>query len=39
LGKDLREAKERAYSAVEKIRFEGMQYRKDIGDKAFKYLT
>ncbi|HIP86187.1 MAG TPA: hypothetical protein EYH18_00935, partial [Aquifex sp.] len=33
-----REAKERAYTAVEKINFEGMQYRRDIGDKAFKYL-
>ncbi|HIC09509.1 MAG TPA: hypothetical protein EYO62_05615, partial [Aquificales bacterium] len=27
-----------AYDAVEKIHFEGMQYRRDIGDKAFKYL-
>ncbi|HIQ26029.1 MAG TPA: phosphoribosylamine--glycine ligase [Aquifex aeolicus] len=38
LGSNLREAKERAYTAVEKINFEGMQYRRDIGDKAFKYL-
>ena len=37
-GNTLREAKERAYSAVGKIRFEGMQFRKDIGDKAFRYL-
>ncbi len=38
LGDTLREAKERAYTVVEKINFEGMQYRRDIGDKAFKYL-
>ncbi|WP_457600116.1 phosphoribosylamine--glycine ligase [Hydrogenivirga sp.] len=37
-GKTLREAKDRAYEAVSRIRFEGMQFRKDIGDKAFKYL-
>jgi len=37
-GRDLREAKERAYEAISKIHFEGMHYRKDIGDKAFKYL-
>ena len=37
-GKTLKEAKERAYRAVSKIHFEGMQFRKDIGDKAFKYL-
>ncbi len=37
-GSTLREAKERAYNAVEKIHFEGMHYRKDIGDKAFRYL-
>ncbi len=38
-GKTLREAKERAYEAVSRIYFEGMHYRKDIGDKAFKYLS
>ncbi|RTZ58418.1 MAG: phosphoribosylamine--glycine ligase [Gammaproteobacteria bacterium] len=38
LGDNLAQAKERAYKAVEKINFEGMQYRRDIGDKAFKYL-
>ncbi len=38
-GKTLKEAKERAYEAVKKIHFDGMQYRKDIGDKAFKYLS
>ncbi len=34
LGKDIKEAKERAYSAIEKIHFDGMHYRKDIADKA-----
>lgn len=34
LGKDLAEAQSRAYGAVERIRFEGAQYRKDIGAKA-----
>ncbi len=38
-GNTLGEAKERAYEAVSKIRFEGMQFRRDIGDKAFKYLS
>ncbi len=38
-GKTLREAKDRAYRAVSEISFEGMQYRKDIGDKAFKFLS
>jgi phosphoribosylamine--glycine ligase (EC 6.3.4.13) len=37
-GNDLKEAKERAYKAVEKIHFEGMHYRKDIGDRALKFL-
>ena len=37
-GETLREAKDRAYEAVSRIRFEGMHYRKDIGDKAFRYL-
>ncbi|MGB9710007.1 MAG: phosphoribosylamine--glycine ligase [Thermodesulfovibrio sp.] len=31
LGKDIKEARQKAYSAVELIHFEGMQYRKDIG--------
>ena len=35
-GADLRVASERAYAAVEKIRFEGMHYRRDIGRKALK---
>ncbi len=34
LGKDIRTAKDNAYKAVGKIQFEGMQFRKDIGDKA-----
>ncbi|MEN8264239.1 MAG: phosphoribosylamine--glycine ligase [Nitrospirota bacterium] len=36
LGKDIKTAKDNAYKAVGKIQFEGMQYRKDIGDKAIK---
>ena len=38
-GNTLKEAKEKAYSAIKYICFEGMHYRKDIGDKAFKYLN
>jgi phosphoribosylamine--glycine ligase len=33
-GADLRAAVGRAYAAVEKIRFEGMHYRRDIGARA-----
>ena len=36
LGDDVKEAKAKAYEAVAKIHFEGMQYRKDIADKAIK---
>ena len=36
LGKDLRIALDRAYGRIEHIDFEGMQYRTDIGAKAFK---
>jgi len=36
LGDNLRAARSRAYEAVERIRFEGMQYRKDIGHRALK---
>ena len=36
LGKDLRTALDRAYERVDHIIFKGMQYRKDIGAKAFK---
>ncbi|MCS7163860.1 MAG: phosphoribosylamine--glycine ligase [Thermodesulfovibrio sp.] len=31
LGKDIKEARQKVYSAIELIKFEGMQYRKDIG--------
>lgn len=34
LGRDIKAAIERAYSAVEKISWEGMHYRKDIGARA-----
>jgi len=37
-GKDLAEAVEKAYKAVEKISFEGSFYRKDIGKKALAVL-
>jgi len=36
LGKDLRAAKERAHEAISKISFEGMHFRRDIGDKALR---
>ena len=36
LGKNLRTALDRAYGRIEHISFEGMQYRTDIGAKAFK---
>jgi phosphoribosylamine--glycine ligase len=35
-GKDLRDALNKAYQAVEKINFDGMQFRKDIGAKGLK---
>jgi phosphoribosylamine--glycine ligase len=35
---DLKLAKQKAYSAISKISFDGMYYRKDIADKAFKHL-
>ncbi|HDH50396.1 MAG TPA: phosphoribosylamine--glycine ligase [Nitrospirae bacterium] len=38
LGKDIRTAKKRAYTAIDKIKFDGMQYRKDIADKAINRL-
>jgi len=34
LGRDIRDAKNKAYNAVEKIHFKGMHYRKDIADRA-----
>ncbi len=36
LGKDVKAAQEKAYEAIKEIDFEGMYYRKDIGDKAIK---
>ena len=36
LGDSLRIARGRAYEAVEAIRFDGMQFRRDIGDRALK---
>ncbi len=36
LGDDLKSAQDKAYRAIEKINFDGMQFRKDIGDKAIK---
>jgi phosphoribosylamine-glycine ligase len=34
LGKDLRAAQAAAYAAVEKIKFEGAHFRRDIASKA-----
>ena len=34
LGSDIKTAKENAYRTLEKIHFDGMHYRKDIGDRA-----
>jgi len=34
LGDDVSHARDRAYEAVEKIRFDGMQYRRDIASRA-----
>jgi phosphoribosylamine--glycine ligase len=36
LGDSVRIARSRAYDAVDRIRFDGMQYRKDIGNRALK---
>lgn len=36
LGSDIKAAKDKAYEAIKKVRFEGMHYRKDIADKAIK---
>ncbi len=36
LGKDIKTAKDNAYKAIAKIHFDGMHYRRDIGDKAIK---
>lgn len=37
IGKDLKEAKENAYSLIRDIYFEGMHFRKDIGKKGIEY--
>ena len=34
LGRDIRDAKNKAYNAIEKIHFKGMHYRRDIADRA-----
>ena len=34
MGKDIKEAVSNTYNVVQKIKFEGMHYRKDIGHKA-----
>ena len=39
LGDDVKSAKAKAYEALEKISFDGMQYRKDIADKAINRLV
>jgi phosphoribosylamine--glycine ligase len=36
LGDDIKSAQVNAYKAIEKINFDGMQFRKDIGNKAIK---
>jgi len=36
LGDDIRDARDRAYRAIEKIHFDGMHYRKDIADRALR---
>ncbi|MCM8823049.1 MAG: phosphoribosylamine--glycine ligase [Candidatus Omnitrophica bacterium] len=38
LAKDLVDAQKKVYSAIENVYFENIHYRKDIGDKALKYL-
>jgi phosphoribosylamine--glycine ligase len=34
LGRTFAEAKDRAYKAIEKLHFDGMHYRRDIGRQA-----
>ncbi len=38
-GTDVTQAAERAYAAVSKIHFDGMQYRRDIGRRAMRWLS
>ena len=35
LGDKVKIAADRAYEVIQKIRFDGMQYRRDIGHRAF----
>lgn len=37
LGDDLHQARDKAYKALDKVHFDGMQYRKDIGHRALYY--
>lgn len=39
VGRDLNDARDKAYAAVSQINFEGMQYRTDIGLKGLEYST
>jgi len=39
MGRDIKQAKLNAYSAIDRIKFKNMQYRKDIGDRAIKRLA
>ena len=36
LGDSLRMARSRAYDTIDRIRFDGMQFRRDIGHRALK---
>ncbi len=38
IDREFKKAQEKAYSAIKLINFENMHYRKDIGNKAYKYL-
>ncbi|SPC34646.1 Phosphoribosylamine--glycine ligase [Candidatus Nitrosocaldus cavascurensis] len=38
LGSDMKEAIEKVYSAVNRVHWEGMHYRRDIGKRALRYL-
>ncbi|HDN86507.1 MAG: phosphoribosylamine--glycine ligase [Candidatus Omnitrophota bacterium] len=39
LDSDFRKAQEKVYSAIKKVYFEGMHYRRDIGNKGLKFLS
>ncbi|MGA3068568.1 MAG: phosphoribosylglycinamide synthetase C domain-containing protein, partial [Tepidisphaeraceae bacterium] len=38
LGNDFADARRRAYTAMQKIHFDGMHYRKDIGHQSLKFV-